>query len=148
MSSTPEQHFHYPRFDKTIEDKVSDKLESPNEHEVLKFTSDDSWSPAIATDGFPANVDGVHVFATEMVVNHDGDYMVGFIDKPTHPANQGGYPGCYGMTGTALYGYTGGRYPSNVENFMPEITRKAKEIISILIVSNDGRKKEVQWIVD
>ena len=40
------------------------------------------------------------------------------------------------------------RYPGDIAYLSSGITKKAKEIISILIISNNGRKKEVQWIVD
>lgn len=154
-------YFHHVRLDDKIKGKINNNIEISSTYDaeqlVEGFAMKRSGSvgkvtfeffPAISVHCFAANADAVHFFVMDLLANCAGRYFVGFTDKPTHPSNQSGYPGWNGMTGTALFGYDGSRYHGDVPYLTSNITRKAKEIISILTISNNGAKKEIQWIVD
>src|SRR3989338_7313916 len=139
-------NFLIPDFDKNIPNKINENVEVKLKN-TLTIESAPDWHSAIATNGFPSKKDGVYVYVARVDNIREGYKCVGFTDMVTYDSTKSGTPGG-DMSGTSLSCYLGNRFPGAVKYLPYEITRKAKEIISILIISNNGTKKEVQWIVD
>src|SRR3989338_8285931 len=138
--------FLVPDFDNSIPNKINQDVEVKSKNKLS--TSSDGWHSAIATNGFSSKKDGAYVYVTRVDDIGDGYLMVGFTDTATYDSTQGGTPGDE-FSGTSLYCYWGTRYPDEEVEYLPsDITCQASEVISILIISNNGAKKEVQWIVD
>lgn len=137
----------YPDFDRVTANKINDRITVVSPH-VLEIQKTQEYHSAIATSGFPADRDGTYVFATKILAIGSGAMMIGFTDKSLFDAATYGFPGWNGLTGTALGCYAGQVYPRRIEYVAASGTRQAKEVVSILVISNNGSKKEVQWVVD
>src|SRR3989338_2100903 len=138
-------------FDDKMPNKINNNV-SVESKNSLSVTSAPLPLPAIATNGFPLNKDGVYVYVTRIDNIGSGHLFVGFTDKATYDSTKSGAPGDewagHGFSGTSLFCFYGKRYPGRVHYLDRNITADSKEIISILTISNNGTKKEVQWIVD
>ena len=128
--------FHYPRFDKNIPGKVNDQLKVVDEHTVACFVGINNT--AVAVDGFPSTVNGIHVFVTK-TVRGDDSYIpfYGFTSDGTYnTAASSVYPGRNGICGVCL------------DQSRFDLQKKPQEVVSILKISGSGNKIEVQWIID
>src|SRR3989338_8172453 len=139
--------FLVPDFDSNILNKINQNVEVTSKN-VLSIKEASDWYSAIATNGFPSKKDGVYVYVTRIDNIGNASLNVGFTDMATYDSTKDGAPG-HKFSGTSLNCFTGNRWPGYVNYLLSiNITRKAKEIISILTISNNGTKKAVQWIVD
>ena len=138
--------FLHPDFDKNIPNKVNHKIQVESKDTL---TMSETWlvASAISRNSFPSNVDGVYVFATKIDnIGKTENLFFGFSDVATFDSTKSSVPGS-GMSGTCFRACDGLRWPGLV-SCLSENVKNAKEIISIFIISNNGKKKEVQWIVD
>ena len=148
--------FLVPSFNKNIPDKINNNIDVVSEHMLINKTHDLSAHPAIATRGFPANRDGTYVFVTYIEKIMNTPYIrIGFTSTAAHDSAKEGRPG-YGMNGICLNLNTRSLWGGNgvddtqwQQKYLDRnIAKKAKEIISILKISNNGATKSVQFIVD
>src|SRR3989338_39386 len=145
-----------PSFNKNAANKINVCIGVVSEH-VLLHHGPFGTHPAIAARGFPSDRDGTYVFVTHIgeIINDAPVITIGFTSTATHDSTKQGFPG-FGMNGIGLYLEKGTIWGGNgVDDkfwYQPYlngmITRRAKEIISILTISNNGTKKFVQFIVD
>lgn len=145
--------FLFPSFNKCEEGKVNNDIDVPSEHVLVK-SANCNPVPAIASEGFPSNRNGTYVFVTR--VEKAGKTDIGFTSTKTLDSRVTcAAPSCGGMCGSCLF--TGGKLfggagDSSTEwskvYFPSSITLKAKEIIAILTISENGRTKEIQFICD
>lgn len=146
MSSKPT--FLIPNFDASVKNKVSDFVKVLTPTSLYLGNCKSYYRPAISTTGFRSNVDGTYVFAVKINdITKDSHMFFGFTDVADSASC--GYAG-NGLSGTSLCCFNGVRSPGD-DTFLYlswAITEKANEIISILIISNNGCKKEILWIVD
>src|SRR3989338_1629715 len=136
--------FLVPDFNKNIPNKINQNVEVKSKN-ILSIKEAPEYHSAIATNGFPPKKDGVFVYVTRINNIGNGDVMVGFTDMATYDSTEEGFPG-EELSGTSFYCWGGKRYPGGADYLPRNI--KAEEIISVLTISNNGAKKEVQWIVD
>lgn len=160
------------------EGHVNIKIKVVNHHTLEKVpTANTVDVTAVASEGFPADIDGTYVFVTKIHANvpelrrfYSTDYLsVGFINKAKippslrdRPFRLGHITSEVGYAGFGLHTFYGYREPmtwkvddpygdrGKQEHFPdPEKTTKVcKEIISVFTISNFGQKKTVYWIVD
>src|SRR3989338_8169708 len=140
--STPT--FLVPDFDKNVPNKIYQEIEVKSKN-TLSLKSRE-WTSVIASNGFPSKKDGVYVYVTKVDNGGDGSLCIGFTDMATFDSTKYGSPGD-GLSGTSLSCGCGQRFPGG-DDYLSSMTDEAKEIISILTISKNGTKKEVQWIVD
>ena len=136
--------FFVPDFSKNIPNKVGRNLEVKSKNTLSSRNY--GFLPAIAVNGFPSKKDGVYVYVTKIDDNRDRGLYVGFTDMRTYDSTIYGTPGDE-ISGTSLNCGSGNRLPGPVE-YLPYASKAKREVISILIISNKGTKKEVQWILD
>jgi hypothetical protein len=126
---------------------------SPNE---IKNTSN-LWAAIIASNGFPKKKDGTYVFAAKIENVQEGHMYFGFTSISSVAAGEIQRPGDDGMNGVCLdfrFGRMHGGDGSESgkwfkENYLSEkVTQNAKEVISILTISNSGQNHSFQFIVD
>lgn len=146
-SQFPHTTFLFPNFNKSLDHKVDDWIDtiSPSR---LRLAFGNSFVSAIATKGFSSRADGVYVFAMRVHHIQEKNLMVGFTNTKICDENDGN-DGCGPtLSGTCLRCFDGS-LSGDVQDYLPpDITRRAREIISILAISGNGSKKESWWIVD
>src|SRR3989338_4973166 len=148
--------FGVPSFTKNDAGKVSDTIEVRSEQVLVSKATDDSPHPAIAARGFPADRDGTYVFVTDIIrtMTNAPRMGIGFTSTATRVSTKSSCPGTHMngiavfLVGCSIFGGNGVGDKLCEEYLNGMITCKAKEIISILTISNKGAKKEVQFIVD
>src|SRR3989338_5152964 len=148
--------FIVPSFNKNIPNKINNEIDVVSEDALINKYWDGLSHPAIATQGFPANRDGTYVYVTYIgEITGQLDIDIGFTSTATYDSTNYGHPGD-GMNGICFYLNDGKLYGGNgvddkdwnQKYLAGNITEQAKEIISILTISNNGEKKFVQFIVD
>jgi hypothetical protein len=141
-----------PSFSENIPEKIGDGIAVAGKNTLIKTEVDDEWRVAIADEPIDTKVDGKKFFCVR--VENSGansSMMFGFTTLETFDSNNFAYFGYNGFTGCGINLYDGQLcYP--VDNchiiFDEEISKKAKEIIAILTVSNNGTKKEIRFLCD
>jgi hypothetical protein len=118
-------------------------------HNLEKMNS--GWRPAIADDPIDAGVDGKKIFCVQIQKMVEAEMMFGFT--PTHRIDEWATLclGTAGLPGVGLFLYNGTLcYPFDQQKVIIDrnVSQKAKEVITILTVSNNGKKKEIQFIVN
>src|SRR3989338_5630569 len=113
--------------------------------------------PAISSVGFLANRDATYVVVAdiEQIADADAAINLGLTSTARYNSGVAGRPG-YGPNGICLFLKTGKLFGGNglddinwSQNYLDaNITNKAKEVITIFTISNNGAKKEIQFIVD
>ena len=133
--------FLHPDFDKNIPGKVDRGVEVKSKHTLVALYSGNESTATTGCDSRANNFNEVSVFATKIHEIQDGDLDVGFVI----PDEKSSFLlGC--RNGEAVAG--GPRYANRI-NYLPEsVSKTAREIISILTISNNGDKITIQWIVD
>jgi hypothetical protein len=155
--SGQEVTFLLPRLDKSIRNKINNNIEVLSDHEAFHRVRSDFFESAIACDGFPSNRDGI--FVCSLKIESAPNYVevgLGFTSMATFDSSKNGCPSDNGMSGVAFTSHAGclvggnGDNPSHwKENYLPTaISRKAKEIVAIFTISQNGKKKFVQFVVD
>jgi hypothetical protein len=139
-----------PVFTKDIPHKISNKINVSGKNTLIKTCSREHV--AIADGAFDAKVDGKKIFCAR--VDYAGSYLnvrIGFTPMEAFDSTTEAWFGGNGFTacGMDLFGgYL--RYPVNEGHNIIDwnICDKAKEIIVILTISNNGKKKEIRFLVD
>src|SRR3989338_4705632 len=103
--------FFVPCFDKNIPNKTNAFIDVfANSTLVAKVSC---WISAIASNGIPAQKDGVYVFVTNIEKIGNSGIFVGFASVPTFDSSALGHLGL-DFPGIALNLYSGKRWPDGV----------------------------------
>jgi hypothetical protein len=143
--------FILPSFSKDAPNKIGNEIEVSGKNTLIK-TFDNGSRVAIADEPIDAKVDGKKFFCIR--ANNWGFFsnmMIGFTPMETFDSNKIATFGSHGFTGCGIHLGNGHLcYPVNkYHNIIDkEISDKAKEIIVILTVSNNGKKKEIRFLCD
>lgn len=140
--------FLVPDFNKSTKNKVNDRIDVVSPTSLVHNDNEGKCCPAFSSNGFPASVDGTHVVAMKVVVKKNANFLVGFTDTKTFDSKSFGFVGGEGISGTSLHFSSGYRYPGMVRYLPKQITAKAKEVVSVLTISESGKTKKIQWVVD
>jgi hypothetical protein len=141
--------FIFPSFSKNTPYKIGNGINVSGKNTLIK-TDNSGYRAAIADESIDAKVDGKKMFCVR-VDNAGSMMMFGFTTMETFDSSRTAYFGYNGFTGVGLYVYDGYfEYPvDKYHNIMSgQISKNAKEIIAILTISNNGTKKEIQFLVD
>lgn len=138
--------FILPVFDSSVPNKLNYKIEVKSPQR-LNFPGG-LWATAIPTNGFPSTQDGRYVVLIKIHGIANAQLMLGFTCTANFESKDSCYAGYNGMTGAVLDCSDGTRLPSTVNYLPKEVTEKAQEIVAIMIISNNGAKKELQFSVD
>jgi hypothetical protein len=142
--------FIVPTFNKNTPNKIGNLIQISGKNTLIN--TDDGFRVAIADESIDANVDGRHLFCAR--VENAGifsDVEFGFTPMETFDSTKSANFGESGFTGAGMF-LNGGSlyYPvdkwHNIINY--KISERAKEIISILTISNKGKKKEIRFLCD
>jgi hypothetical protein len=142
--------FIVPTFSDNTEDKIGNGFNVSEKNTLVK--TGDGPRVAIAEESIDAKVDGRHLFCTR--VENAGsfpDMEFGFTPMETFDSTKEGYFGYNGFTGAGLHLYSGNLcYPvrQNHNIIDNRLSYNAEEIIVILTISNNGRKKEIRFLCD
>jgi hypothetical protein len=140
--------FIVPTFIKSTPNKIGNLINVSGKNTLAK--TEDSWSVAIAEESIDVNVDGKHLFCAR--VDRAGRFlemMFGFTPLETFDSSKDAYFGDKSFTGAVLHLYTGNLfYPvDKCHNIIDNrLSYNAEEIISILTISNNGKKKEIRLL--
>jgi hypothetical protein len=142
--------FIVPTFSKNTPNKIGSGINVSGKNTLVK--TEWTWSVAIAEESIDAKIDGKHLFCAR--VDNAGTYyamMFGFTPMEAFDSTKEAFFGENGFTGAGLHLY-GGKlwYPVGKGHDIidKEISKKAKEIISILTISKNGKKKEIRFLCD
>jgi hypothetical protein len=139
-------------FSKDTPNKIGDRIKVSGKNTLIKTKDDTDWCVAIADEPIDAIVDGKKMFCVR--VDNAGEYssiMIGFTPMETFDSDKKAYFLGNGFTGCGIgldYGdlcYPINKYHDIIDE---EISKKAKEIITILTISNNGMKKEIRFLCD
>ncbi len=137
-------------FSPNIPNKIGKNIQVSGKNTLIKTETDGYFRAAIADEPIDAKVDGKKLFCVRVdkAVN---SMMFGFTPMETFDSNTNAYFGWNGFAGCGIYlidGYL--RYPVNsYHNIIDEeISKKAKEIIVILTISNNGKNEEIRFLCD
>ena len=145
-------------FTKKKRNRINRNIDVVSQHVLVNKTNDNWPHPAIAAQGFPVNQDGKYVSLTrvEKITNRP-DITIGFTSSATPYSTQGGCAGngmnglCLDLFAGRLMGGNGGANQIWNRRYLDaNITRNAKEVITILTVKNNGDNTsiKIQFIVD
>ncbi len=152
-----------PSFSKNTPNKIGMEIIVSGRNTLIKtetFSRDwtDIWRVAIADEPIDAKIDGKKMFCVRIdKAGFHSMMMIGFTPLQTFDSNmENVYFGSKGFTGTGISLNSGNLcYPVRQYPFCKhyniideEISRKAKEVIVILTISNDGKKKEIRFLCD
>jgi hypothetical protein len=140
-----------PFFSKNTPNKIGNGIEVSGRNTLIK--TNDGWRAAIADESFDTRVNGKKMFCVR--VDNAGMHrqmMVGFTPMETFDSNKSAHFGDNGFTGCGMFlrnGFLLHHPVSKFRNIMDDkISKKAKEIIVILTISNNGKKKEIRFLCD
>jgi hypothetical protein len=140
-----------PSFSKDIPNKIGEGIKVSGTNTLTKSESN-GWRAAIADEPIDAKVDGKKMFCVR--VDNAGLYsvmMIGFTPMETIDSSMYTCFGNNGFTGCGIHLNQGCLlYPAGKSHniIAQEISKKAKEIIVILTISNNGMKKEIRFLCD
>jgi hypothetical protein len=143
--------FVLPLFSKETPNKIANGLRVPQKN-TLKKISEDTCSVAIADEPIDATVNANHMFCVR--VENSGEnsmLLVGFTPLSTFNSRKEAYFGSNKLSGCGLLCMLGDlNYPENSYYHIinPRTSAKAKEIIVLLTVSENGAKKVIQFLCD
>ncbi len=140
-----------PSFSPNIPNKIGKNITVSGRNTLIR-TVQENWSFAISDEPFDAKVDGKKLFCVR--VDNAGPYsyiMIGFTPMETFDSTKESGFGKNGFTGCGISLYDGNvwypvqKHHDFIDN---KFSRKAKEIIVILTISNNGAKKEIKFLCD
>jgi hypothetical protein len=140
-----------PSFSKKVPNKISKKIAVKGKHTLLRRTRG-SFRVAIANEPIDGKVDGQKFFCVR--IEDSGAFpeiMIGLSPNETYDPSESAWFGWNGLGGVGIDCYEGNLfYPTRKDhNIISEkISEKAKEIIVVLTVSNNGTKKEIRFLCD
>jgi hypothetical protein len=141
-----------PSFAKDIPNKIGSEIEVSGKNTLIKTEKNNHWRVAIADNPIDAKVDGKKFFCVR--VDNSGalsNMMIGFTPMETFDSKEDACFGCNGFTGCGISLYDGHLwYPIDKHHNIidREISKYAEEIIVILTISNNGKKKEIRFLCD
>jgi hypothetical protein len=139
-----------PPFSEDTPNKIGNGIDVSGKHTLTK-TENENSRVAIANEPIDAKVDGKKMFCVR-VDNAVGSYiMIGFTPMETFDSTKEACFGSGDFNGTGMLLRDGDlHYPvDEYQNIIDDnISEKAKEIIAILEISNNGKKKEIRFLVD
>jgi hypothetical protein len=135
-------------FSKETPNKLSNKLNVSGRNTLIQ--TEHGWRLAIADEPIDGKVDGKKMLC--ICVDNAGDsfMMFGFTPMETFDSDKKAYFGNSGLAGAGIAAHTGNVNFSGpqVNVIDKEISVKAKEIIVVLTISNNGTKKEIHFLCD
>jgi hypothetical protein len=138
-------------FSPNIPNKIGDGINVSGKNTLMK-TDEKFYRVAISDEPIDAKVDGKKMFCVRVDdAGANSDMMIGFTPMETFDSNTNAYFGNNGFTGAGFDVSDGDLcYPVDKKYTIidREISKKAKEIIVILTISNNGKKKVIRFIVD
>jgi hypothetical protein len=140
-----------PSFSENVPDKIGDSIKVSGKNTLIKTETDDEWRVAIADEPIDAKVDGKKMFCARVDNAVDAGIMIGFTPMETFDSTKEASFGYNGFTGCGITLYDGNLfYPVDKHHLIIKhnISQKAKEIIVILDISNNGKNKEIRFLVD
>jgi hypothetical protein len=153
-------HFHFffgkkkmslPSFSKDTPNKIGKGINVSGKNTLIK-TEENGHRAAIADEPIDATVDGKKMFCVRVDnAGSDSSIMFGFTAMETFDSNKNASFSDDGFTGCGIHLYFGTLcYPVNKWNNIIDsgISEKAKEIIVILTISDNGKKKEIRFLCD
>jgi hypothetical protein len=144
--------FIVPTFNKNTPNKIGNLINVSGKNTLVKSADEWHWRFAIADEPIDAKVDGKKLFCVRVDNSRWNSYMMfGFTPLDTFDSTKEAYFGWNGFTGCGIYLFHGDlRYPVNKWHKIidKELAQKAKEIIVILTISNNGTKKEIRFLCD
>jgi hypothetical protein len=143
--------FIVPTFNKSTPNKIGEEIDVSGKNTLIE-TENDCFRVAIAEESIDANVDGRHLFCAR--VENAGRYVgleFGFNPLETFDSNESPFFANNGFRGCVVNLFSGSLcYPvAQCRDVIDDkISNKAKEIIVILTISNNGKKKEIRFLFD
>jgi hypothetical protein len=142
-----------PSFSKDTPNKIGKGIDVSGKNTLIK-TGRNGYRVAIANEPIDAQFDGKKMFCVR-VDNSGGPHythiMIGFTPLETFHSKSEAYFGENGFTGCGMSLNEGdlcylGTQCHDIIDW--EISKKAKETIAILTISNSGKKKEIRFLCD
>ena len=140
-----------PSFSQGTPNKIGNGIQVSGKNTLIKADADDSRA-AIADEPIDAKIDGKTIFCVR--VDNGGKeprIVIGFTPMDTFDWYNEGFLGWNGFSGCGLHLCDGDLcYTVNKSHKIidEKISEKAKEIIVILTISNNGKKKEIRFLCD
>ncbi len=159
-SVTPTEFLFPVSFSKNVPDKISSKINVQEKKTLLNLDTTNWWRIAIADEPIDAKVDGQKSYCVRIDNAGDKtDLAIGFTPMETFASFEKGTFGLSGFTGCGCLLETGNlqipfqnsdgqKGQKNLNIVDKEISKKAREIIVILTVSENGTKKEIRFLCD
>jgi hypothetical protein len=142
--------FILPSFSEDTPNKIGNGIKVSGKNSLIKIDYN-GFRVAIADEPIDAKVDGKKLFCFRVDNAVDSEMIFGFTPMETFDSNRKAHFGWNGFTGAGLYSYNGHLcYPVNKDHNIIDgkVSEKAKEIIVILDVSNNGTNKEICFLCD
>jgi hypothetical protein len=141
-----------PSFSKDTPNKIGSEIDVSGKNTLIKSTDEGGWRVAIADEPIDAIIDGKKFFCVRVdKTGANSAVMVGFTPMETFDSTKDVRFGSKYFTGCGMNLYTGNLfYPvEKYHNIIDDtISKKAKEIIVILTISNNGKNKEIRFLCD
>jgi hypothetical protein len=142
-------------FSPNIPNKIGMGIDVFRKNTLIKTEDDHESAVAIADEPIDAKVDGKKMFCVR-VDNAGSDSSMSVMLTPMEtfpPSSRGTFGCCEDHPGCGFELYSGQlwfpvSYSTCCIIIAKEISKKAKEIIAILTISNNGKKKEIQFLCD
>jgi hypothetical protein len=142
--------FILPSFSKDVPNKIGKGIDVSGKNALINTVG--AWRVAIASEPIDAKVDGKKIFCVRVdKAGMMACMMIGFTPMETFDSNKYAYFGENGFSGCGIHLRNGCLfYPVKKQHNIidSEIAKKATEIIVILTISNNGKKKEIQFLCD
>jgi hypothetical protein len=140
-----------PPFSKDSPNKIGNFINVSGRNTLIK-AEDETCRVAIADEPIDTKVDGKKFFCARVdKAGSDSSMMFGFTQMETFDSMEEVFFGRNGFTGCGFFLCRGTLcYPVNKDHniIAGKTSKKAKEIIVILTISNNGKKKEIQFLCD
>ncbi len=147
-------YFILPPFSSNTPNKIGIGIEVSGKNTLKKTEAATKWRFAIADEPIDARIEGKKIFCVRVenrLVGGRSAIMIGFTPLATFDSNKEAYVGSKDFTGCGIFLSNGGLYyPVDKQHNIidDKISEKAKEIVVILTVSNNGTKKEIRFLCD
>jgi hypothetical protein len=142
----------YPSFSPNIPNKIGSGINVSGKYTLKKNEAESKWRAAIADEPIDAKVDGKKMFCVRVDnLGANSGMMLGFTPLEKFDSNKEACFGKNGFNGCGIVSWSGQLcYPVDKYHDIMDrgISQKAKEIIVILTISNNGTKKEIRFLVD
>jgi hypothetical protein len=137
-----------PPFSKNTRNKIGNEINVSGTNTLVK-TTESNWQVAIADEPINAAIDGHQGFCVR--VDNFGTIpcmMFGFTTVEKFDSNKSAFFGTDAFNGCGIATHSGQlNYPgSNNHNIInKDLSKSAEEIICVLTISNNGKKKEIRF---